>query len=96
VNHVGKIYNVVARRIAERVYEVYNGIFSDVYVELLSQIGKPIDQPLVASMKLIPSDLSMNDIPSHIMSEINGIADEELANIKRVTEMVLNDQVTLY
>ncbi|ACL10353.1 methionine adenosyltransferase [Desulfurococcus amylolyticus] len=96
VNHVGKIYNVVARRIAERVYEVYNGIFSDVYVELLSQIGKPIDQPLVASVKLIPSDLSMNDIPSHIMSEIHGIADEELTNIKRVTEMVLNDQVTLY
>jgi len=96
VNHVGKIYNIVARRIAERVYEVYNGLFSDIYVELLSQIGKPIDQPLVASIKLIPSDSSMNEIPSHIMQEIRGIADEELANIKRVTEMVLNDEVTLY
>ncbi len=96
VNHVGKIYNVVARRIAERVYEIYNGVFSDIYVELLSQIGKPIDQPLVASIKLIPSDSSMTEIPGHIKSEINGIADEELANIKRVTEMVLNDQVTLY
>jgi len=96
VNHVGKIYNIVARRIADRVYEVYNGLFSDIYVELLSQIGKPIDQPLVASIKLIPSDSSMNEIPSHIMQEIHGIADEELANIKRVTEMVLNDEVTLY
>ncbi|MEM1628116.1 MAG: methionine adenosyltransferase [Desulfurococcaceae archaeon] len=96
VNHVGKIYNVVARTIAEKVYNQFSDIFSDVYVEILSQIGRPIDQPLIASIKLIPIDPGHGDIPGHVRNEIYGIADEELANIRKVTELVLNDLVILY
>jgi S-adenosylmethionine synthetase len=96
VNHVGKIYNVVARRIAERVYDQFNYVFSDVYVEILSQIGKPIDKPLVASIKLIPLDINMAEPPSHVLNEIRRIADEELENIVKVTELVLNDKVSMY
>lgn len=96
VNHVGKIYNIVARRIAEKIYSNYNSLFSDVYVEILSQIGKPIDKPLVASVKLIPVDLSNTEIASHIRSDIWGIVDEELSKIRRVTEMVLRDEVSIY
>lgn len=96
VNHVGKIYNVVARRIAERVYSMFEHYFSDVYVELLSQIGKPIDMPLVASVKLIPVDLNYSEIPSHVRNEIRAIVDEELANIKKVTELILRDEVSIY
>ncbi|MGB9827026.1 MAG: methionine adenosyltransferase [Thermosphaera sp.] len=96
VNHVGKIYNVVARQIAERVYSQFSHVFSDVYVEILSQIGKPIDKPLVASIKLIPLDINMAETPSHIINEIQAIANEELENIVYVTELVLNDKVSLY
>ncbi|QOR94269.1 methionine adenosyltransferase [Thermosphaera chiliense] len=96
VNHVGKIYNVVARQIAERVYSQFSHVFSDVYVEILSQIGKPIDKPLVASIKLIPLDINMAETPSHIINEIQAIANEELENIVNVTELVLNDKVSLY
>ncbi|MCY0868353.1 MAG: methionine adenosyltransferase [Desulfurococcus sp.] len=96
VNHVGKIYNVLAKSIAEKIYREYNGMFSDVYVELLSQIGKPIDQPLIASVKLVPDNSSMSDIPSHIKSDVSSIVDRELSNIKRITELIINDQVTLY
>lgn len=96
VNHVGKIYNIVARRIAEKIYSNHNSLFSDVYVEILSQIGKPIDKPLVASVKLIPVDLNNAEIAGHIRSDIQGIVDEELSNIKRITEMVLRDEVSIY
>ncbi len=94
VNHVGKIYNIVAQRIANRIYESLDG-FKDVYVELLSQIGKPIDQPLVASIKVIPEDFD-KEIPGHVVSEIKAIADEELANITKITEMILKGGVILY
>jgi len=96
VNHVGKIYNVLAKIVAERIYKSYEHLLNDVYVEILSQIGKPIDRPLIASVKLVPRDLNMTDIPGHVKSDITSIVEEELSNIKRITELILNDQVTLF
>ena len=94
VNHVGKIYNVVARRIAEKVYAEIDG-FKDVYVELLSQIGKPIDQPLVASIKIIPDEYG-KELPTHVVEEIKAIADEELSNITKITYEILEGKEMLY
>ncbi|ADI32253.1 methionine adenosyltransferase [Staphylothermus hellenicus] len=94
VNHVGKIYNIVAKRIAEKVYESIDG-FKDVYVELLSQIGKPIDQPLVASIKIIPDNKHL-ELPGHVVEEIKAIADEELANITKITMDILEGKEILY
>lgn len=96
VNHVGKIYNVLAKLIAERVYAEHSDVFSDVYVEILSQIGKPIDRPLIASVKLIPRDVSIGDIPAHLKNDVRGIVDEYLFNIRRITELVVNNQVDLF
>ena len=96
VNHVGKIYNVLAKLIAEKVYEEHKDLFSDVYVELLSQIGKPIDRPLIASVKLIPRDIAMSSIPAHVKEDVVAIVDSYLSNITKITELVLNDQVTLF
>jgi S-adenosylmethionine synthetase len=96
VNHVGKIYNVLAKLIAEKVYEEHKDLFSDVYVELVSQIGKPIDRPLIASVKLIPRDIAMSSIPAHVKEDVVAIVDSYLSNITKITELVLNDQVTLF
>jgi len=96
VNHVGKIYNVLARILAEKIYGNFEHLFSDVYVEVLSQIGKPIDRPLIASVKLIPRDLNITDIPGHVKSDIASIVNEELRNIKKITELILSDQVILF
>jgi S-adenosylmethionine synthetase len=96
VNHVGKIYNVLAKLIAEKVYEEHKDLFSDVYVELLSQIGKPIDRPLIASVKLVPRDIAMSSIPAHVKEDVVAIVDSYLSNITKITELVLNDQVTLF
>ena len=53
VSHVGKIYNALSYRIANRVMEDVNGV-KEIYVWLLSQIGKPINEPSVVSVQLIP------------------------------------------
>ncbi len=44
VNHVGKIYNIEAFVIAKRIYEEFG---KENYVVLLSQIGRPINEPQV-------------------------------------------------
>ncbi len=92
VNHVGKIYNVAASLIAKRIYEQVKGV-REVYVELLSQIGRPIDDPLVANVKVLPET---KELPQHVISEIEAITNEELENITKITNMVLNEEVILY
>jgi S-adenosylmethionine synthetase len=52
VSHVGKIYNVLAHKIAREIYEKAEGI-KEVYVLLLSRIGTPIDEPQVATAQVL-------------------------------------------
>jgi S-adenosylmethionine synthetase len=56
------------------------------YVRLLSQIGKPIDQPLVASVQVLPaSGVKLKDIND----DIYGIVDDQLAHVTSITEKVI-------
>ncbi len=92
VNHVGKIYNVAATIIAKRIHGEVPGV-KEVYVELLSQIGKPIDEPLVASIKIIPEG---DRLTNEIVNEARGIADEELSNITRLTEKIVRGEIDIF
>ncbi len=52
VSHVGKIYNFLAHKIAQEIYEAADGI-KEVYVMLLSRIGTPIDKPQMATAQIL-------------------------------------------
>jgi S-adenosylmethionine synthetase len=52
VSHVGKIYNVLSHKIAKGIYEKIDGI-KEVYVLLLSRIGRPIDTPQIAAAQVL-------------------------------------------
>jgi len=54
--HVGKIYNVLAFQIAREVYEQIDGVV-DATVQLVSQIGRLVDVPWVASVQVATSTL---------------------------------------
>ena len=54
VSHVGKIYNALSYRISNRIVEDVSGI-REVYVWILSQIGKPINEPSVVSAQIVPA-----------------------------------------
>ncbi|MDH5780696.1 MAG: methionine adenosyltransferase [Candidatus Bathyarchaeota archaeon] len=79
VSHVGKIYNLLTHRIAEQVYEQVSGV-EEVYIWLLSQIGKPIDQPAITSAQVVmKSGNSMENVRRDIKEVINS----ELENIDK-------------
>jgi len=52
VSHVGKIYNILTHKIANEIYTNVPGL-REVYVWLVSQIGKPIDEPAIAVTRVI-------------------------------------------
>ncbi len=92
VNHVGKIYNILAGNMARKICSETKEI-KEVYVKILSQIGKPIDQPLVADVQvLLDGTASLEPI----RTGIEGIVDEELSRIRDITGAVLAHKVMLY
>lgn len=92
INHIGKIYNLLstqmARDIVKQVPEV-----QDVYIRLLSQIGKPIDQPLVASAQVIPKEGTSF---AKVKSEAEVVIDDWLSNVTKITEMVIRGELNTF
>jgi S-adenosylmethionine synthetase len=92
INHIGKIYNLLATEIAQDCVRRVDGI-DDLFVRLLSQIGKPIDHPLVASVQYIPSgEMEI----TQIQREIEAIVDDSLANITSITERVIKGDLNTF
>ncbi len=79
VSHVGKIYNVLAHKIAKNLYETIEGI-REVYVLLLSRIGTPINRPQVATAQVL---LERGKKVSEIAGPAAEIFEREFADISR-------------
>ncbi|MCD6349068.1 MAG: methionine adenosyltransferase [Candidatus Korarchaeota archaeon] len=90
VSHVGKIYNAytheIARKIVEEVEEV-----QEVYVWLLSRIGKPIDQPALAAAEVY-TEANFSDI----RGQIEEIIASELENIGEFVNRLIEGIVPVY
>ncbi len=92
INHVGKLYNLLSNQIAKDIAENVSGI-EDVYIRILSQIGKPIDQPLIASAQVIPQDGANMKV---IKSESEAIIDRWLADITKITDMTTRGELDTF
>ncbi|HUU76104.1 MAG TPA: methionine adenosyltransferase [Methanoregulaceae archaeon] len=92
INHIGKIYNIMATQLAQDCVQMVDGI-EEIYIRLLSQIGKPIDQPLVASIQVLPKPDTQLPV---INAEIEGIIDEGLANVTCITEKIIRGEVKTF
>ncbi|UCF83231.1 MAG: methionine adenosyltransferase [Desulfobacteraceae bacterium] len=79
VSHVGKIYNLLAHRIAKKIYET-SEIIKEVYVLLLSRIGRPIDTPQVATAQIL---LEPGKRIKDVAPSAEAIIGEELQDINR-------------
>jgi len=90
VTHVGKIYNILAFRIANEIVKLSNEI-EEAHVRLLSQIGKPIDDPALASVQLI-----MNGNINNVKNDVCSIVDEKLENITDVTKDIVNGKISVF
>ena len=92
INHVGKIYNLLANLIANRVAEEVEGV-REVYVRILSQIGKPIDDPKALSVQLIPK--KGYDIQK-MERAVRNIAEDMLGRVGEITDMVIEGKVRTF
>jgi S-adenosylmethionine synthetase len=95
VSHVGKIYNAVAKDIAETIYmKLSNKGVREVYVSLLSQIGKPINKPQIAHIK-IKMEKEMK-LTSDIRMEAEALAYEKLERITEYTKKIVRGELQLF
>lgn len=92
VSHVGKIYNALTDRIAHEVYRNVNGV-EEAYVWLLSQIGRSIDDPFIASVQVkTDKSTTMEEVRSPINEEVN----QELEDINTFCDRLSKGKVRLY
>ena len=56
INHVGKLYNILGTEMSREIYKRGEGDILEAHVKLLSQIGRPITDPWVNSIELIPAE----------------------------------------
>jgi len=89
VNHVGKIYSVLATRMADEITEEHEEI-EDITITLLSQIGKQIDQPSIASAMVVAKDLDA------IKDKIAYSIDKNLEEITELTNKIVFGKIPVF
>ena len=92
INHVGKIYNLLSNKIANDVVENVEGV-KQADLMILSQIGKPIDQPKAASTQIILEDgYKLEDVNKNVET----IVDKWLEDISVITEEVVSGKAKTF
>ncbi len=92
VSHVGKIYNALTHKISREIYENVNGV-EESYVWLLSQIGRKIDDPLIASVQVKTNNsTSLSEVRSLIKEEVN----RELEDINAFCDDLSRGNIKVY
>lgn len=85
VNHVGKIYNLLSKHIANDIADEGAG---QVYVRLMSQIGKPINEPLCADIQIVGEKT--------LEGKARGVTDYWLENITEITRMCVEGKAETF
>ncbi|MFZ3149711.1 MAG: methionine adenosyltransferase [Methanothrix sp.] len=92
INHVGKIYNLLSTEAARQIAAEVQGI-EEVYIKILSQIGKPIDEPHIASVQIVPKEGADMKVLEAGATEI---LDDWLANIPKLQQMLFRGELSTY
>ncbi len=92
INHVGKIYNILAFRIADRIVREVDGV-KQADVQLMSQIGHPINDPRMAYVSILPEN---EKVFSAAQRGAREITDEMLEDIKKVTQDIIDGKVKTF
>jgi len=92
ISHVGKVYNVLALLAAQDIIERVPTVrAATVYV--LSQIGAPLDQPLVATALVHPVN---GTITPSIQADVQSVLDEHLEQVNSIRTHILNRELMLF
>ena len=65
----------------------------EIYIKILSQIGKPIDEPHIASIQIVPKDgVDMKSLEAGATEILDGL----LANIPKLQQMLFRGEISTY
>lgn len=92
VSHVGKLYNVLARQIAEAVVSEIAGIDAAECM-LVSRIGRPVAEPALMQVKVRTRDGGLAD---RFRPQVAGIAADQLARAETLIEGFVAGTVPLF
>jgi S-adenosylmethionine synthetase len=92
VSHVGKIYSVLTHHIAEALSVQVPGL-REVYVCLGSQIGQPIDQPVIVSAQVM---VHPGVTLAEVQHPITAIIEHELSTINAFTARLAQGELAVW
>lgn len=91
VSHIGKIYNLLSHHVANKICEEVEGA-KEAYIWLVSQIGKPIDQPAIAAAQIITQPkVSFRSIEN----QVEQVIDFELQNIDKFSDDLAKGKISI-
>src|SRR5574341_1697758 len=92
ISHVGKLYNVLAFRAAQDIVKEVREV-KEAQLYILSQIGKPLDLPLVATATIQTRNGALSKT---VEQAVKDVIDRHLADMEGLREVLANQEVTLY
>jgi S-adenosylmethionine synthetase len=92
VSHVGKLYNLAARRIAANVTDHVQGVL-DVECVLVSEIGRVISDPRFVDVRL---SVDTDDVGEIVTKQVGDIVRFELDHLADLRNAILDSRVALY
>ena len=91
INHIGKLYNILSNIIANEVAKI-EGV-KECHIRILSQIGKPVNEPKILDIELITDDgYEVSDIEP----KAKEIGEYWLNNIEEVREKVISGEIKTF
>ncbi len=93
VNHVGKIYNLLGNLIANDIVKEAGGDVREVHVRILSQIGKPVDEPQVAGIQILPA----NGVKlAQVKTNAEAVAQKWFDDIDSIPRLLLTGKLSVF
>ena len=93
ITHVGKLYNLLSFDLSQQIAKELQGRVREVWIRIVSQIGKPVDEPQAATVQAIPAK---GTSLSKIKGDIEGIVDDGLADIASLTKRIVKGEVRVF
>ena len=92
VTHVGKLYNIVAQQIATDLVVQLHEV-AEAYCYLVSRIGSPIKEPMIADIRVSLPDAGNIDT---IQKSVDEIVNEKLQNMDQIRHLLVSGAMLVY
>ncbi|HVW69101.1 MAG TPA: methionine adenosyltransferase [Steroidobacteraceae bacterium] len=90
VSHVGKLYNLLAMRIAQSIVRQLQGV-DDVACVMVGQIGRPVDEP-----QLVDIDLVTSAVPTELTRRVTDLVHAGQQQLRDLRDELITERLSVY